>query len=290
MYIYVIENQINHKKYVGLDSRNINEKRRWLEHIRDYKNSNLEKVLYKAMRKYGLENFSFNILEELKDNDIILLKEREKYWIKTLKSTVKGHGYNMTDGGDTSPWKYMSDNQKEEHINKVKLGSNLYWSNLTSEERKEKTKHLKLWQQTTNKNALHQQRLYAQKKAVEMSIKDWVAESPDGTIIRFKNMREFCRVHNLEPSLLHLVTIGKQYHHKNWKCWAIDDNGNRVIPSITPSHHKANKWTLVDPSGIIHEITNLKDFCIEHNLNYKSIHKVTKEIFKQHQNWTLFKE
>lgn len=47
------------------------------------------------MRKYGLENFSFSILEECEESQ---LKEREIYWIATLDTYY--HGYNATLGGD----------------------------------------------------------------------------------------------------------------------------------------------------------------------------------------------
>lgn len=47
------------------------------------------------MRKYGLENFTFSILEECPQNK---LKEREIYWIKYYNTYRKG--YNATRGGD----------------------------------------------------------------------------------------------------------------------------------------------------------------------------------------------
>jgi transposase len=48
-----------------------------------------------AMRKYGRENFSFQILEECPEEQ---LAEREIYWIEKL-NTYK-EGYNETRGGD----------------------------------------------------------------------------------------------------------------------------------------------------------------------------------------------
>lgn len=47
------------------------------------------------MRKYGRENFTFQIIEECEEG---LLKEREVYWIQKLDSYNKG--YNETFGGD----------------------------------------------------------------------------------------------------------------------------------------------------------------------------------------------
>ena len=73
--IYKITNIINNKCYIG-KSKDI--ENRWQYH-KDYKNNAREynKPLYKALRKYGVENFNFEIVEEL--NDYSISDEREKY-------------------------------------------------------------------------------------------------------------------------------------------------------------------------------------------------------------------
>jgi hypothetical protein len=52
--------------------------------------------LSRAIRKYGIDNFSFNIIEECKQNQ---LNERERYWIAYYNTFYDG--YNQTLGGDT---------------------------------------------------------------------------------------------------------------------------------------------------------------------------------------------
>lgn len=47
------------------------------------------------MNKYGINNFSFEIIEECKYEDI---DEREKYWIKELNA-IEPYGYNICKGG-----------------------------------------------------------------------------------------------------------------------------------------------------------------------------------------------
>ena len=84
--IYLIENLINHKKYVG-QSKNIYA--RWSGHRCDSKVKNLP--LYQAMRKYGLENFQFSILEEC---GIEELTDKEDYWIAYYNSYIP-NGYNI---------------------------------------------------------------------------------------------------------------------------------------------------------------------------------------------------
>ncbi len=116
--IYVITNTINNKKYVGL-SKDCH--KRWHDHYSKSYNStrqdDLNKVLYQAMRKYGRENFSFQILEECSEEQ---LAEREKYWINKLDTYNKG--YNETLGGEISGEK------------NIHLGENHGMAKLTTDE------------------------------------------------------------------------------------------------------------------------------------------------------------
>lgn len=95
--IYCITNKINGKKYIGL-SKNIY--RRWGEHKRTSFNPSSKEYYYplhSAMRKYGVEQFSFEIIEKCEES---FLKEREKYWINYYNSV--NTGYNLTLGGEFS--------------------------------------------------------------------------------------------------------------------------------------------------------------------------------------------
>ena len=94
--IYTITNNINNKKYVGLSK---NCYKRWYDHKeaarRPKKPYQFRAPIYKAMRKYGIDNFSFDIIEEC---PIDKLKEKEIYWIEKLDTY--NNGYNATKGGD----------------------------------------------------------------------------------------------------------------------------------------------------------------------------------------------
>lgn len=99
--IYKITNKINQKCYIGKSS-NIYE--RWQYHKWYYKTE--EKTLYKAFLKYGINNFQFEIIEEIPlDKYEEISNKREKYWIKYYNSYLgfkNSNGYNMTLGGETS--------------------------------------------------------------------------------------------------------------------------------------------------------------------------------------------
>lgn len=89
--IYLITNKVNSKTYIGKTTKSLQE--RFKRHCYNHKTQNT--YLYRAMRKYGIENFTIELLEETQS-----LNKQEIYWIKTLKPH-----YNMTiggDGGDTS--------------------------------------------------------------------------------------------------------------------------------------------------------------------------------------------
>ena len=97
-YIYKITNSINGKIYIGKTSRTIEE--RFREHCQDSKRRQAEhRPLYSAMRKYGVQNFSVEEIEQCEDS---AAEEREIYWISQYGSF--GNGYNATIGGDGKPY------------------------------------------------------------------------------------------------------------------------------------------------------------------------------------------
>lgn len=88
--IYVITNLINGKQYVG---QTVRFKERMWEHENDPRS---QSVLHQAIQKYGADNFTADILEEVDDKN--LLDELEIKWI--VKLNTFHFGYNMTKGGD----------------------------------------------------------------------------------------------------------------------------------------------------------------------------------------------
>ena len=77
--VYVITNVVNGKQYIG-SSSNINERRRC--HFLSLSNGNHHNShLQNSYRKYGKENFSFQIIEQC---DNFALIEREQFYIDTL--------------------------------------------------------------------------------------------------------------------------------------------------------------------------------------------------------------
>lgn len=93
--IYKITNKANGKIYVG---QSIDIKERWKQHRWKAFNCNevgYHSAIHCAMRKYGLDNFIYEVLEECGVEE---LDEKEKYWISQLNSIVP-NGYNIMEGG-----------------------------------------------------------------------------------------------------------------------------------------------------------------------------------------------
>ena len=90
--IYQITNDINGKIYIGKTEQPI--EKRFQEHCRaSQREAEKHRPLYAAMRKYGIEHFHVELIEETNNPN-----ERETYWIEE-KGSFK-HGYNATKGGD----------------------------------------------------------------------------------------------------------------------------------------------------------------------------------------------
>jgi group I intron endonuclease len=84
--IYKITNNINGKIYIGKDSRN---KKSYMGSGKSIKN---------AINKYGIENFTKEIIDSA--NSLDELNEKEKKWISYYNSYIPSVGYNRSLGGE----------------------------------------------------------------------------------------------------------------------------------------------------------------------------------------------
>jgi group I intron endonuclease len=115
--IYQIVNEVNGKSYVG-SSIDINN--RWSNWRRDFKKEMRYKSLLKsAVQKYGIENFTFIILEECEPTKEAL-KALEQHYIDTLRPTynifktaynIAGHKFPI----EVYPKRKQSEDQKRKH-------------------------------------------------------------------------------------------------------------------------------------------------------------------------------
>lgn len=151
--IYKITNTINQKIYIGQASdyqkRIKSHKANFNRFIKDpIKHKSGCLFLYNAFKKYGIDNFVFELIEEC---DVIDLNEREQHWLDFHQSYNRENGYNLakiagsclgvkhddafkkkisdfakTRLGDKNPFYGKShSNETREKIRKTKTGSKM---------------------------------------------------------------------------------------------------------------------------------------------------------------------
>lgn len=93
--VYLITNKINGHMYVG---GSLDIERRFYEHklSKDINKCAVDK----AIKKYGADNFTYQIITELPP-DWSIIGEHEKYWIRFYNTFHDRNHYNLNEGGNT---------------------------------------------------------------------------------------------------------------------------------------------------------------------------------------------
>ena len=120
--IYKCTNILTGESYIGYDS---NWPSRRTKHLYDYlneKSKNYKCHFYRAIRKYGIENFAWEILYQSWDKEHCL-NTMESFFIEEYNSFNKG--YNMTKGGEGTLGKksWLGRRHSEETKNKMSLSA-----------------------------------------------------------------------------------------------------------------------------------------------------------------------
>lgn len=95
-FIYKIVNFANDKIYIGQTNNLV---RRWYEHKNGASNKPRQ-IIEEAMKKYGIEIFSYEILETCETQEEA--NEREQFYIRNYNS-LSPNGYNIEKGGKQAP-------------------------------------------------------------------------------------------------------------------------------------------------------------------------------------------
>lgn len=102
--IYKITNLINNKVYIGQTIEAL--EKRFCKHSsnsRSNRDCYKQIYFYKAIKRYGLNNFIPEIIVEGNYNKL-LLNDLEKHFIRLYNSNNPSKGYNSTIGGDSSTY------------------------------------------------------------------------------------------------------------------------------------------------------------------------------------------
>lgn len=92
--IYLIENKINNKIYIGLTKNTL--EKRWKQHFNKALKNDCNTPFYNAIRKYGIDCWNMKVVFECENTEIA--KQKEIEYISLYDSY--NNGYNATFGGD----------------------------------------------------------------------------------------------------------------------------------------------------------------------------------------------
>lgn len=251
--IYKIYNTKNSKIYIGFTS---NFKKRIKKHIQDCMTSDV--ILYRAMRKHGINNFYYEIIYQSKDKthtkDVM-----ERYFIEEYRSYIgfkDCNGYNMTLGGEgffgnrhfttTIKFKLVDPNGNiisGKNLRKYCTKNNLPYRSMLSVLHG-KQKSCKGYKNVNNK-------YYVPKDKREFILYD-----EHNNVVKFNNKTKFCKDNNL-----YLSSLKKLF------------NGSISIYKGYTLNYKTKKYSVLYKDELV-EFDNLADFCKNNNLNYNIMYKI----------------
>jgi group I intron endonuclease len=199
--IYLIENIHNKKKYVGCTITTL--EKRFKEHVSKCKQSNLNTKLCNSFRKYGVDSFTFKVLEtcDVEDmyvNEIRYIKELDTF--KTgLNSTVGGEGclgYRHTKDirekisqklmngkshkGKTYKEIYGEDAEYQKNLRSSKTKK--WWDNLDNETKKNRVNKVKDGVRKKSKYTVEQIKEYKKKINEGMSFSEFNNMYPNNKV------------------------------------------------------------------------------------------------------------
>lgn len=293
--IYLITCEVNNKKYVGSAFNFYDRFRTHKSRLENNKHSN--KHLQHAFNKYGCNEFSFSLLEEVVDlNEIYIIEN--KYLTEYHDFGVTCYNINT----DTKPEESLRIfNEKRLKIFKLVSPENeiFEFKGITNAAKEinikgvniktvvsglhhvlsGKVKSYKGWRLIENydydfKNYRKKNGKGAKRHVISLL-------SPTGEVYsNIFNIEEFSREHGVKSSIIHNIIKGRTRYSNGWSLF----NGDKTPPP-TKNSKKVLK-TLIDPLGVEYsDIVNLNKFCREHDLNQSSIRnlingKIKKGVYK----------
>jgi len=135
-YVYKIINKINGKLYIGQTN---NLESRWLKHCSMSRVINYNHPLYNSIRKYGLDNFMYEIIDQFDNLDEC--NKSEELWIQNLRTQDRNFGYNIAFGGNNK----TTSQETKDKLSKLNSGEgNPFYGKTHSEETKQKLSEMRV--------------------------------------------------------------------------------------------------------------------------------------------------
>lgn len=230
--IYAITHIDSGKLYIGSA---VNIGQRWANHL-NLLNRNKHHSIYlqRSWNKYGIEAFSFTVLEVV--NDIVNLIQEEQKWIDVYKSYVPDYGYNRCPIAGSSQGRKQSEETRKKISEKksgVKMSpeqrKNMGKARIGTHHSFETKKKIGDSQRGIPKSFESIEKMRKSKIGIPRSLdaitksadtlaRNWIVFDPYGNEYKIHNLRSFCRDNNLNAGTLAQVAQGRRKHHKGWKC------------------------------------------------------------------------
>ncbi len=261
MIIYLVTNLINQMKYVGQTTRTL--KQRKSSHLSSSKKGSTY-YLHRAIRKYGAENFKWEVIYNASSEEE--LNEKETFFIKEY-NTNSQDGYNLTEGGrGIRGWKHSELTKEKIKQCAIKNNSAQYLKKFVQSEegRKKislmqlgKTYEMKFGKEKAKQMIKDKQRLYNDKYGLQKSSE-----------IREKISK------NSKSGLQVVRTKMSESHKKN-----LDINGKRI--DITDQGREKMKNHIIGSKNPCYKHVD-ENMITSLIFDYQSTKKVTNEMAKKH--------
>lgn len=173
--IYKFQNQLDGMIYIGKTIQDV-EKRKY-RHLWDVRRGS-ENFLHRAIRKYGMENFSFDVIYNTFTAED--LNEAERHFIREYDCCVLDgvdKGYNICRGGEGA------DSELSQKMNRAR------------------------WGEVPRPKKLPKKKGHA---------KNYVLETDDGKVYEVNNLSKFCEERGIKPFNLYSLATGKVTRYKEF--------------------------------------------------------------------------
>lgn len=250
MFIYVIENKINNKKYVGATTRKLSERK--IEHFSKLNcGSHPNDKLQNSWNKYGSDNFVFKKIDNANTLDELDFLE-EKY------ISEFGH-YNLLEGGIKN-FRH-SEETKEKLSESLSGNKNTFGKTWKQKERIRKNRSKKSWPDLID---------------------------PSGNVVKIYTIRLLIEKYNeqkLYYNGIRQLLNGEIDYYKGWTRRGAEyiDRGHTISNKMRPEGYPP----VISPDGTIYNIEVLTRFCKRHNLSAGCMSQVINHKSSSHKGWKV---
>lgn len=236
--VYLLRNKINGKCYIG---QAVKLRKRLLHHINNLEHDRYDAPIYRALKKYGLENFELKILRTWHDALSARTKwemdQAEKLFIQEYNSYAP-NGYNQTLGGDGGVLGYkFTEEQKEKQSVNSSITQNdgrntVLVYNIRTKEYKEYPSRAAFGREVGLKSARAKNHLYLKTYLIGKTYEDILKElsvlnsKSAGTKINLDKLDEFieyARNNNVADTISHFGICRRTYYLWKNKYYALNN-------------------------------------------------------------------